>query len=213
MVDLRTRRTYRSETYTALIARPDFPPALEARKRELTEELSDMLRILAPNKHRKDFTSSLRERIIEPAFALAQKMHLSVDEFALEWSLFHNLRAGERGQAQFPGDFSEFESFDVAALMPLKNRPEYSEYLFDINPRLVLRSVKTDTLDEPKVLKKRQILVMVPDKHGRSVERRRPEDATVLGWLREVTFPPERREGGRGMLHSVGHSMQKVFYG
>ena len=145
-----------------------------------------MLRLFIPRAHTRNLLPAVRNTIIEPAFALAHKMHLSVDLFSIEWSQYHNLRSDERNP--FAGEFNDFEFVDLLARgKTLKAPPSRNiEYLFDITPRLVFRRVKADIYAEPKVLKKPKILVAVTKEghgHSKEPELHQGSDATALGWL------------------------------
>jgi hypothetical protein len=149
-------------------------------------DLTAMLKLFIPRAHTRNLQAAVYNTIIEPAFALAHKMHLSVDLFSIEWSKYHNLWADQRNP--FAGEFNDFELVDLIAggktlkAPPLRN----FDYIFDITPQLVFRRVKADTYSEPKVLRKPKILVAVTKEghgHSRESELRQGSDATVLGWL------------------------------
>jgi hypothetical protein len=149
-------------------------------------DLTAMLGLFIPRAHTRNLQTAVRNTIIEPAFALAHKMHLSVDLFSIEWSQYHNLRPDQRNS--FAGEFNDFELVDLLARgKTLKALPSRNiDYILDITPQLVLRRVKADTYAEPKVLKKPKILVAVTKEghgHSREPELRPGSDATVLGWL------------------------------
>src|SRR5438045_3992340 len=99
-IDIRTYRTWHSETYMAIANRHEFHHLREKRKRELTGDLTEMLRILAPAANAHNLATSIYKDIIEPAFTLAHKLSLSVDLFTIEWSPFHNLKSDQRGHLQ-----------------------------------------------------------------------------------------------------------------
>jgi hypothetical protein len=148
-------------------------------------QLTAMLGLFIPRANTRNLQTTVRNTIIEPAFALAHKMHLSVDRFSIEWSQYHNLRSEQR--LSFAGEFNDFELVDLARRKTLKAPPSRNiDYIFDISPQLVFRRVKADTYAEPKVLKKLKILVAVAKEghgHNREPELRPALDATALGWL------------------------------
>jgi len=196
--DTITWRTWRSETYTAIASRPQFGQIREKRKELLTVTLTAMLGIFIPRAHNLNLQTSVRNTIIEPAFALAHKMHLSVDYFSIEWPKYHKLRS-DRGN----GEFSDVELVDLARRTTLKAPPSGNiDYIFDITPQLVFQRVKADTCAEPKVLKKLRILVAVTKEgygRNRESELRSGSDATVLGWLHQEISGLD----GRGFIRRI----------
>jgi hypothetical protein len=171
---------WRSETYAAIANQPGFDQLCERRKKGLTKCLTTILEILEPRADTRRLQTSVRSMIIEPAFALAHKMHLSVDQFSIEWSQFHNLQTDQRTYFKAE-DMNEFEFVDLASHRTLKNHPSGDIiYIFDITPKLVFQKVKADSYGEPKVLKKQKILVTV-DKDAAVYSESQP---TVLGWLK-----------------------------
>jgi hypothetical protein len=143
-----------------------------------------MLKILAPRANTGRLQTSIRSIIIEPAFTLAHKMHLSVDQFTIEWSQFHNLQTDQRTYFKTE-DISEFEFVDLASHRTLKGHHSGDIiYIFDITPKLVFQKVKADSYAEPKVLKKQKILVTVNKNAAVSSE----SQPTVLGWLKRSVY-------------------------
>ncbi|OBT67816.1 hypothetical protein VE03_02423 [Pseudogymnoascus sp. 23342-1-I1] len=181
--DIRTIRTWRCETYAAIVNRPGFQQQCELRKNDLTDSITRMLRLLAPGSNRHTLKSSVHKDITEPAFALAHKMQLSVDRFTIGWSPLHNLRHDQR--KKFDVGFSGDELVDLRTNIKPKDPLAMIDYVFDITPKLVFYRIKTDTYDEPKVLKKPRILVTVTEDGCREPDRHEVVDATVLGWLND----------------------------
>jgi hypothetical protein len=145
-----------------------------------------MLRVFIPRTDKRGFHTAVRNTIIEPAFTLAHKMHLSVDYFSIKWSEYNDLRYDQRNSLS--GKFNYFEFVDLLASgKKLKTPPSGTiNYILDITPQLVFQMVKANRCEEPKVLKKPKILVaLTKEGHGHFREQAiRPErNATVLGWL------------------------------
>jgi len=179
-------RTWRSETYAAIANRPGFDQLLTKRKDALTADLAAILGLFIPRYPMHKLQASVRNNIIEPAFALAHKMHLSVDNFSIEWSQYHDLRRDQRNH--FIGEFKDVELVDLLAEgKTLKaHSSRNTVYIFDITPQLVFREVKADTYAGPKVLRKPRILVAVGKEgqgHNREPQLYPVPDATVLDWL------------------------------
>jgi len=145
-----------------------------------------MLGLFVPRAAKRGLHTAVRNTIIEPAFALAHKMHLSVDHFSIEWSEYHDLRYDQRNS--LTGKFNYFEFVDLLARGKKLKTPTSGiiNYILDITPQLVFRMVKANTREEPKVLKKPKILVALNKEgygHFREQVIRPERDATVLGWL------------------------------
>jgi len=189
--DIITCRTWRSETYTAIVNRPEFDRVCERRKEALTRHLANMLVLFISQARARNLESSVRSAIIEPAFALSHKMHLSVDQFSIEWSQYYNLRRDQ--QKVLVGDFNNFEYVDLNSRKTLKAHSSGDmTYILDITPKLVFRMVKADSYAEPKVLKKPNILVAVSKdghRHDGESELHSGLDTTILGKLYRMIYP------------------------
>ncbi|KAF4626039.1 hypothetical protein G7Y89_g12119 [Cudoniella acicularis] len=195
-------RTWRSETYTAITSRHEFGRIREKRIFFLTHCLTAMLLLFIPRADERKLHANIRHAIIEPAFALAHKMHLSVDYFTIEWSRYHNSQPSQR--SSFPGglhlhDLELIDYMDKGKL--IRSAPSGNvHYMFDITPRLVFTKVKGDSVAEPKVLRKPKLLVSVL-KEGfrlRDPASKSGEDITSLGWLeRNLMSISKHRQRGR----------------
>ncbi|PBP17640.1 hypothetical protein BUE80_DR011588 [Diplocarpon rosae] len=182
-----TRRTWHTETYAAIANGPNFVNQRERRIDELVLRLSDILHIFVPRTSEGDFQLSLRTSIIEPAFSLAQKLSLSIDEYFLEWSDNHDLTFKKRYTPLI--GFQEFDIVDVRATSRvLKSIPERSMlvYISDMSPQLVLRAANGEVYGKRRVLKKPKILAAISqgDYHWPQMAPSRPgQEVTLLGWL------------------------------
>lgn len=185
-------RSWHSETLTAIANGPEFPRNREKRIAKLVLQLSSILCIFVPQVDEEDFQATLRSSIIVPATSLAHKMHLSVDEYNLEWTAFHRLRIHDRiEQAEY------LQSFELANVLidgkVVKSKPEGAriEYIFDISPQLVLRAVKGEGYAERKVLKRSKVLVAVVREDEdwlRMLRYDSKQEPTLLGWLENVIY-------------------------
>ncbi len=194
-----TRRTWRSETYTAITNRPEFQREIKNPTEFLSSSLAEILGLFIPHSKYK-LRPSIRTVIIEPALALAHKMNLSVDEFSIKWTIFSNSPQGQQPTKSYP--FREqFQYFEMVNLMaagkPIKNPPGagHLDYVIDIMPRLVMRTAKADVFGDEKVLKRPKLLVAVPTEGQPRLTppRVKPGDeVTLLGLLHRIL-----REGRR----------------
>jgi hypothetical protein len=117
-------------------------------------------------------------------------MHLSVDQFSIEWSQYYNLRRDQ--QKVLVGDFNNFEYVDLDSRKTLKAHSSGDmTYILDVTPKLVFRMVKADSYAEPKVLEKPNILVAVSKdghRHDGESELHSGLDTTILGKLYRVIY-------------------------
>jgi hypothetical protein len=144
-----------------------------------------MLGLFVPAANRRNLETSMRHSIIEPAFALARKMHLSVDEFTIEWSPYYYSRPGPQISAR---EFNHFEFVDLLDdYKTIKSYPSDGvRWMFDITPMLMFRKVQADSYADPKTLKRPKILAAIIKEgpgHDREPELRSASGATVLDWL------------------------------
>lgn len=144
--------------------------------------------LLAQTADHKILWAEVRKTIIEPAFSLAHKINLSVDRFDIQQSPNYHLPHDRQKQPE--GEFDHFELVDLATGGRMASPSENVEYIFDITPRLLFRSVKADEYAETKILKKPRVLVAVTKEGQKSVNEpivSRGQDPTVLSLLDRVT--------------------------
>ncbi|RDW70451.1 uncharacterized protein DSM5745_07962 [Aspergillus mulundensis] len=186
--DIRTIRHWHIETYTAASSRPGFDTYAQDRMWSLTVHMVKMLRAFAPSTDPNTLAKSFLESITKPAAELARRFHLCFDEYALEWSGYHDSeKTAKDGLGVFErevrqGRFGEWDFVRVGeggkylreVPMVEKGKGEgYEEgeeetkvkvrWLFDMAPRLVFRKLKVDSWGEGKVLVKPRVLVRVSE--------------------------------------------------
>ncbi|CEL05661.1 hypothetical protein ASPCAL06778 [Aspergillus calidoustus] len=195
--DTRSRRHWRVETYTALSARPGFDQYATNRMWDLTYDITRLLRLFASEGDGQKLAKSFFEGITKPASELARKMHLSFDEFAVEWSGYHD-RVGECERLFQDGPLeggTEFEFVELQSRKTLREMPgKDARWMFDLTPRLVVRKLKADAYAEARTLVKPRILISnrLKEKNGA---------LTVLGtlerWLQEQYYTQARQRESR----------------
>ncbi|KAL2840206.1 hypothetical protein BJY01DRAFT_236827 [Aspergillus pseudoustus] len=206
--DTRSRRHWRVETYTALSARPGFDQYATNRMWDLTFDITRLLSLFASESDGQKLAKSFFEGITKPASALARKMHLSFDEFAVEWSLYHD-RVGEC-EKMFeegpPEGATEFEFVELQSRKTLRGMPgNEARWMFDLTPRLVVRKLKADSYAEAKTLVKQRVLISNRHKEKNGAP-------TVLGtlerWLQAQYYAQakqrESRTGSRLLSYLSG---------
>jgi hypothetical protein len=195
--DTRSRRHWRVETYAALSARPGFDQYATNRMWDLTYDITRLLRLFASEGDGQKLAKSFFEGITKPASELARKMHLSFDEFAVEWSGYHD-RVGECERLFQDGPLeraTEFEFVELQSRKTLREIPgKDARWMFDLTPRLVVRKLKADAYAEARTLVKPRILISnrLKEKNG---------SLTVLGtlerWLQEQYYAQARQRESR----------------
>ncbi|KAG9233805.1 hypothetical protein BJ875DRAFT_441871 [Amylocarpus encephaloides] len=187
-----TYATWRSETYTAITNRHEFEEMREGMKGDLTARLTEILALFLSRPDKKNLYAEICQSIVNPAFTLAHKMHLSVDHFSLEWSRNHHLPFSQQLPFEDSNDFEVVELQAGGTGVKTHKTPPTSEsirYLFDMTPRLVLQRTKANSPGERKVLKKARLLCL-DTKDGvnspRDLHSRSTSDPTVLSWLDKI---------------------------
>ncbi|KAL4886655.1 hypothetical protein BJY04DRAFT_178097 [Aspergillus karnatakaensis] len=212
--DIRTCRYWRIETYTAASERPNFAEYAQERMWDLTCDMIKMLRVLAPKTDPNSLAKSFYETITKPACTLARKMHLSLDEFTLEWSPAHDqpqidpATAYQKGAVNY--DFVDLNSRKRISVGELDPEAYRVRWMFDLAPKLVFRKLKVDSWGEGKVLARPKVLVRVVDlaKKKENAKKGKEEvegDPTVLGalerWLQQQYYAQRQAQRpGAGIL-------------
>ncbi|KAL3458125.1 hypothetical protein BJX64DRAFT_234356 [Aspergillus heterothallicus] len=195
--DTRSRRHWRVETYHALSARPGFDQYATNRMWDLTFDITRLLRLFASEGDGQKLAKSFFEGITKPASELAKKMHLSFDEFALEWSGYHD-RVGDCEklfEEAPPERGAEFEYVELQSRKTLREMPgNEARWLFDLTPRLVVRKLKADSYAEARTLVKPRVLIS-------NLHKEKGGALTVLGtldrWLQEQYYAQARQRESR----------------
>ncbi|KAL4949804.1 hypothetical protein BDW69DRAFT_68668 [Aspergillus filifer] len=201
--DIRTVRNWRIETYTAASSRPGFAEYATERMWALTIDMIKMLRVFAPGIRPNSLAKSFFESITKPACTLARKMHLSLDEYTLEWSTYHDKTLVDpvgvfdketSEKEKFAGyEFVEMNSRKVLRDRPMgkteegKILPLRTKWMFDMSPKLVFRKLKADAWMDGKTLVRPKVLVCICESRPESKKGRKKEveDTSVLGALAE----------------------------
>jgi hypothetical protein len=147
--------------------------------------------MFVPRARKTELQSSVHDRIIKPALALAHKLHISVDKISVEWTRHNEMEHDDR--RNHPPNFQPFNCANLLANgKPLKesairNPAADILYIFDIFPGLIYRKVKADIYSEPKILQKPKVLVAVIKEDSESGLRKlaATEEGTLLGWMYE----------------------------
>ncbi|KAL2822982.1 hypothetical protein BJX63DRAFT_3248 [Aspergillus granulosus] len=196
--DMRSRRHWRVETYTALSARPEFIQYATNRLWDLTVDITRSLGLLlVPEGDGQKLAKSFYEGITKPAAELARKMHLSFDEFCIEWSGYYD-RIGECEKLFEDGPpegVTEFEFVELQSRKTLRDMPgNEARWMFDLTPRLLVRRLKADSYAEARTLVKPRILIS--NRH-----KEKNVGVTVFGtlerWLQEQYSAQVRQRESR----------------
>uniref|UniRef100_A0A093V5W0 Uncharacterized protein n=1 Tax=Talaromyces marneffei PM1 TaxID=1077442 RepID=A0A093V5W0_TALMA len=170
--DLRTRRTWHSETFTAIANGPGFRDRVEAMNRKLASDLFDILQIfITSTAPTENIIDGLYENIIKRAYTLSLKMQLSVDEYTIQWSDYYDSQPNASIVIKDPDDF---ELLDLQRARTVSARPPQVriQWLFDVTPKLSVRKVLPNSYGRPKVLAKHRILVIVKEKTAMTIIKR-----------------------------------------
>lgn len=168
--------------------------------RKLASDLFNLLQVfITSTAHTHDIIDGLYENIIKRAYALALKMHLSVDEYTIQWSEFYDSQPNANVVIK---DLDDFELVDLQRARTVNVRPPSVriQWLFDVTPKLSVRKVLPNSYGKPKLLIKPRILVIVKEKAGS--EKNEIDDVhsgqyqTVLGMLDKANRPRKIMRGG-----------------
>lgn len=203
-LDLRTRCTWHSETFTAITKGPGFRDRVETMNRKLANDLFSILQVfITSTAHTEDIIDGIYENIIKRAYTLALKMHLSVDEYTIQWSDFHDSQPNTNIVIK---NLDDFELLDLQRGRTVSARPPQVriQWLFDITPKLSVRKVLPNSHAKPKLLVKPRILVIVKEKTGS--EKNEIDDShsgqyqTILEMLDKANRPRKLKRGGLDRL-------------
>ncbi|KAL5044157.1 hypothetical protein BDW71DRAFT_186440 [Aspergillus fruticulosus] len=189
--DVRTIRHWHIETYTAASSRPGFDSYARDRMWNLTVHMIKMLRAFAPTTDPNTLAKSFLETIAKPAYELARRFHLCLDEYSLEWSEYHDnekvvkdpvmvfesvVKEGRFGEYDFvrvgeerkwlrdvPASVSKGDGDGEGKVGDGNETKLTVRWLFDMAPKLVFRKLKVDSWAEGKVLVKPRVLVRVSE--------------------------------------------------
>jgi hypothetical protein len=179
---------------------------------DLTCDMIKMLRALAPNTDPISLAKSFVETITKPACALARKMHLSLDEFTLEWSPHHDKPQIDPTfiyqKAAGNYDFVDVNSRKRVYVGEVNPEVYRVRWMFDLAPKLVFRKLKVDSWGEGKVLVRPKVLVRISDitkKRERKLKEDVEGEPTVLGalerWLQQQYYAQKQNaRPGSGFL-------------
>ncbi len=174
MADLFALRTWRAETYNAIICSPDFQRARQPRIKELTLDLAGGLHLFYRSKDSNKFYLSVQDTIIKPAVALHEKLLTSTHHFYLDLNPY--IVWNQRQELEMSPDFLEnldklkceniLQNRKPFVLSKLDPKPTRDELLRDltnvttISPGLYLRQVgKGDAIKAPIVVRPQHVLV------------------------------------------------------
>ena len=166
-----------------------------------------MLQLFLPRSDHHKLRHSVQSDMIEPALQLAHKLHLSVDDFHVEYTSYHRKPLEER--RTLSRESSQFECVTISPPGKLVKFPVPEgilTYLFDLSPELVFRAVKTASFGEPRVLKRARVLVAVTkEEHGpfTALPLRSKEPPTLLGWMDGTVHPRTTVQGSKSYLSSL----------
>lgn len=213
--DLTTTRTWLTTTLHALTSTPHYPSLLPARLKSLATTLARMLRVFSPNQKVTpplELRQSVLSGIIEPAVALAHRLHLSPHIYALDFSPYAKKYEDSRAR-NLPSIAEQLWSFEAVDMMRAGRTVKAEDfaitdeakshatkevtYVMDLSPGLFVQSVKGDVLAERRALKKPKIVVAVTEK-----EKKGKENGN--------TFPPPFEEDEEGTL--VGYLYSRVLH-
>jgi hypothetical protein len=168
--------------------------------RKLANDLFGILQVfITSTANTEDIIDGLYENVIKRAYTLSLKMHLSVDEYTIQWSDFHDSQPNANIVIK---DLDDFELLDLQRGRTVTVRPPSVriQWLFDVTPNLSVRKVLPNSYGKPKLLIKPRILVTVQDKTGN--EKVEMDDLhsgqyqTVLGMLDKANRPRKIKRGG-----------------
>ncbi|KEY64489.1 hypothetical protein S7711_07237 [Stachybotrys chartarum IBT 7711] len=204
--DLFSIRTWTGEAYNALLSAPNFRSVRDRRRRDLTIELGNILRILCPKDRFIWLCENLEENCITPSMKLYEKLQVSTHHFYLDVNPFVMTTSG--GDIVRSQDFLENiekldcrnilqnrKAFSLAKLDPPPSKKELLHDLLNVctvMPALYMRQIgRRDAIKEPTIVRRQQILTAwgSDEKRQKFVDE---GDRTVVAQL--YFMKPERAE-------------------
>ncbi|KAM0426956.1 hypothetical protein ACHAPT_007854 [Fusarium lateritium] len=191
--DLFSVRSWTAEAYNALLSAPQFRSVREKRRKEMTLELADILRIFVKKEKWQWFCENLSERCVGPAMKLYEKMQVSTHHFYLDINPYIVWAGGELSAS--PEFIDSVQKLDCQNI--LKNRKAFSLDKLDtppskkelyhrllnvctIAPALYMRQIgQRDAIKEPMVVRKQQMLVAWGPEEKRRAYRDNGEQTLV----------------------------------
>ena len=191
MIDLESRRSWRSETLEAMVHSAEFDRGRKKRIEELSEELLQILGVIDVAILNEKCFDSLQRNIIEPTVNLAHQLHVSKDRFRVQWS--EDLHATPSEKSQGPSILEKYDCCNVltngkSVRLDGKERVggEGVTYLFDIVPGFYCQTFKEDLASNLKVLKKPKVLVAVGKPGRKDVVPLAGKGGTILASLYDM---------------------------
>lgn len=173
-VDLFAVRTWTAEAYNALLSSPPFRSVRDRRRRELTIELAQILKVFCKKDKYQWFCENMEGNCVSPAMKLYEKMQVSTHHFYLDINPY--ITWGSGGDFNTSPEFVDTlknldcrnvlqnrKAFNINKLDPQPSKKELYHHLLNICtvfPALLMRQIgQKDAIKEPMVVRKQQMLV------------------------------------------------------
>ncbi|KAF4461316.1 hypothetical protein FALBO_11891 [Fusarium albosuccineum] len=197
--DLFSVRSWTAEAYNALLSAPQFKSVREKRRKEMTMELADTLKIFFKKDKWQWFCENLSERCVGPAMKLYEKMQVSTHHFYLDINPFIVWMGGELNTSpEFIDSVKKLDcknvlknrkAFSLDRLDPPPSKKELYHRLLNVCtvvPALYMRQIgQRDAIKEPMVVRKQQMLVAWGPEEKRRAYRENGE-RTLMSHLYSV---------------------------
>lgn len=180
--DLFSVRTWTAEAYNALMSVREFNPHRERRRKELTTDLANTLHIFCKRDKFQWFCENMEKNCIVPAMKLYEKMQVSTHHFYLDinpyimWDRDTELMTSPEFMDSLDklnclNILQNRKAFNLAKQDPPPSKKELYHCLTNIctvMPALCMRQIgQKDTIKEPIVVRKQQMLVAWGDEERR----------------------------------------------
>lgn len=192
--DLFSVRTWTAEAYNALLSSPPFRSVRERRRKDMTIELSGILKVFCKKDKLGWFYDQMDENCVWPAMKLYEKLQVSTHHFYLDLNPYIMWSSGGdlNGSPEFIDSLKNLDcrnilqnrkAFNLAKLDPSPSKKELYHRLLNVCtvvPSLYMRQIgQKDSIKEPMVVRKQQMLVAWGDEEKRKAFTEKGERTIV----------------------------------
>ncbi|KAF5021425.1 hypothetical protein F66182_6519 [Fusarium sp. NRRL 66182] len=171
--DLFSVRTWTAEAYNALLSSPQFRLVRDERRKQLTLDLAEILKIFFKKEKWQWFCENLANQVVVPAMKLYEKMQISTDHFYLDINPYIVWDEGQlTTSTEFIDSITKLDcknvlqnrkAFNAERLDPAPSKKELYHHLLNVCtvvPALCMRQIgQRDAVKAPMVVRKQQMLV------------------------------------------------------
>ncbi|KAH8169865.1 hypothetical protein LIA77_10409 [Sarocladium implicatum] len=184
-------RNWRSDTLRAIAQRPAFQASRDRYLDVLSTDLASLLSAVALRGTQSELRHSIRKNVLDPAAAVAHRLHLAVPVYTLKWPVRH---AWSRLEVYECTDLASGGlPIDFTGTVPNSKARKDVTYLFDLAPGLFVERIEHGQKLPPKAISRPQVLV-----YASSSRCLKTYTTIRLLWdIADPERPPSRANGTR----------------